>query len=340
MRAALIHAPGDMRMGEVPQPEIGADHVLVKVHACGVCPSDVRYYAGTSARPMRPPPYVPGHEWSGTVLAVGADVATLAPGDRVAANPRVVCGHCYYCGRGMSNYCENLRRTVRGGFAEYGVGPASNLYKVPDGVSFEEASFAEPLACCINGSSNTGYGFGDTVVVVGAGPIGLIHVQLARAAGSRVISVEPIAQRLEVAARLGAHATVDPTAEDAVARVKALTDGRGANAVVVAVGNKAAAAQALEMTATGAAVNLFAGFHPPQSIELDLNTIHYKQLRLTGSHDFTPHHFRAGLQMMADHTVDLEPLISHRLPLDETKRGFDTVIAREGLKVMVHVDGG
>jgi L-iditol 2-dehydrogenase len=337
VKSALIYAPGDLRLGEVPRQEPGPDDVLVRVHACGVCPSDVRYYAGTSSRPMRPPPYTPGHEWAGTVLSVGANVTTLAPGDRVAANPRVVCGHCYYCGRGMSNYCENLRRTVRGGFAEYGVGPASNIHRIPDNVSFEEASFAEPLACCINGSLNTGYGFGDTVAVVGAGPIGLLHVQLARAAGARVIAVEPIAARLEVAAELGAHATIDPSREDTVARVKALTDGRGANAVVVAVGNKAAAAQALEMTAIGAAVNLFAGFHPPQGLEVDLNTIHYKQLRLTGSHDFTPHHFRAGLQFMADRVVRLEPLISHRLPLEETKRGFDAVIAREGLKVMVQI---
>lgn len=339
MKAALIHAPGDLRVGEVPIHEPGPDDVLVKVHACGVCPSDVRYYAGTRSQPMRAVPYTPGHEWAGTVEAVGANVKNLAVGDRVAANPRVICGHCYYCGRGMSNYCENLRRSVRGGFAEYGVGPASNLYRIPDNVSFETASFAEPLACCINGSLNTGYGFGDTVVVVGGGPIGLIHVQLAHAAGSRVIAVEPIARRLEVASQLGAHFTIDPSKEDAVARVKELTDGRGANAVVVAVGNKAAAAQALEMTAIGAAVNLFAGFHPVQSLDIDLNVIHYKQLHLTGSHDFTPHHFRAALQFMADKTVQLEPLISHRLPLEETKRGFDTVIAREGLKVMVEVNG-
>jgi len=338
VKAALIYAPGDLRIGEVPRHDVGPDDVLVKVHACGVCPSDIRFYAG-EREPMRPPPYTPGHEWSGIVEAVGANVKTLVVGDRVTANPRVVCGQCFYCGRGMSNYCENLRRVVRGGFAEYGVGPASNLYRIPDHVSFEEAAFAEPLACCINGRYNSGYGFGDTVVVVGCGPIGLIHVQLARAAGSRVVAVELIERRLEKAAEVGAHVTINPAREDAVGRVKQLTDGRGANAVVVAIGNKAAAAQALEMAAIGANVNLFAGFYPKQSLDLDLNLIHYKQLKLTGSHDFTPHHFRAGLQLMVDRTVRLEPLISHRLPLEETKRAFDTVLAREGLKVMVHLNG-
>lgn len=136
MKAALIHAPGDLRVGEAPRPELGPGDVAIKVAACGVCPSDVRYYQGTRAQPMRPPPYVPGHEWAGTIEAVGPEVTGLAVGDRVVANPRVVCGHCYYCGRGISNYCQNLKRTVRGGFAEYGAGPASNIYKVPDGLSF------------------------------------------------------------------------------------------------------------------------------------------------------------------------------------------------------------
>jgi len=336
MRAALVYGPGDLRIGEAPDHNYGPNEVLIRIEACGVCPSDVRFYAGTGGSHARRIPYTPGHEWAGVVEAVGAEVEGFAPGDRVVPNWRVICGHCYYCGRGQSNKCLNIQYgKVRGGFAEWGVSPASNLYKIPNGTTFEEAAFAEPLACCLNGNQNTHITPGDDVVVIGTGPIGLMHVQLAKAVGARVIAVDRIASRLEMAAKLGASEVIDGSADDPVAKVKKLTEGRGANGVIVAVGSGTASQQAIEMAGINAYVNLFAGFYPPVSIPVDLNTVHYKQLKLTGSHDFTPFHFRTAVKYIADKTVRVEPLISHRLPLAETKKGFDTVIAREGLKVMI-----
>jgi L-iditol 2-dehydrogenase len=337
MRAALVYAQGDLRPGEAEKPKPGPNEVLIRIEVCGVCPSDVRFYAGTGGHAPRHLPYTPGHEWAGVIEELGEGITGFAVGDRVVPNWRVICGSCYYCGRGMSNYCQNIQHgKVRGGFAEYGAAPVSNVYKIPDGTTFEEASFAEPLACCLNGNENTRIRMGDDVVVVGTGPIGLLHIQLAKAAGGRVIAVDRIASRLEMASKLGASAVIDGSVEDPIARIKSLTDGRGANAVIVAVGSGEAAKQALEMTCIGASVNLFAGFYPPTTFPLDPNIIHYKELNLTGSHDFEPYHFRTALKFISDKTVRVEPLISHRLSLEETKQGFDAVIGRQGLKVMIH----
>ena len=202
MKAARLYGPRDLRVESVPDPRPGPGEALIRIHACGVCPSDLRSYLGS--RPggaSRAGPRTPGHEWAGEIVALGerhggeageGEVAEGAPpdgeprlqvGDRVVADPRYVCGRCYQCRRGVFNYCERLQRIVRGGFAEYGVSPLSQLRRLPDHVSYEEASFCEPLACVVNGNEMTPMRLGDDVVIVGAGPIGLMHLQLARARG-------------------------------------------------------------------------------------------------------------------------------------------------------------
>lgn len=339
MRAAQLYGSGDLRVEQVERRQIEADdEVLIRIHACGICPSDLRAYTGARAG-FRPFPYIPGHEWAGEVVELGSAVEGFSIGDRVVPSWRVVCGKCYYCNRGLHNYCENLQYgRVRGGFAQYGVAPAESLLKIPDGVSYQAASFCEPVACCINGSLASRVHFGDDVVIVGAGPIGLIHLQLAKHQGARVISSELIAERLTVAQELGADELVDAGEVDPVERVKELTEGRGANVVIVAVGARRAAEQALEMAGIGASVNFFAGTYPAVEIPFDPNLVHYKQLALTGSHDFTPDHFRSALRFIEIGTVRVSPLISDELALDETKRGFDTVAGRQGLKVIINIE--
>jgi L-iditol 2-dehydrogenase len=337
MKAARLHGIGDLRVERVERPVIMADdEVLIRIHACGICPSDIRPYTGIRSS-SRDGAYTPGHEWAGEVLAVGAGVKDFSPGDRVVPSWRVVCGVCHYCKRGAHNRCENLARgRVRGGFAEYGVAPAVSLLKIPDSVSFAEASFCEPVACCVNGSLESDIAFGDNAVIVGAGPIGLIHLQLAKHSGARVIVSDLIPERLEKARGLGADATILASAEDPVERVKALTGGYGADVIIACVGAPPALHQALDMADYGATINFFAGTYPPTILEIDPNFIHYRQVRLTGSHDFTPYHFETALRFIETGTVKVQPLISHDLPLDQVKRGFDVVAGREGLKVMIH----
>ena len=339
MKAARLYGVGDLRVEEVERPAIAAgDEVLIRIHACGICPSDLRAYTGLRP-PGRPTPYTPGHEWAGEVVAVGEAVEGFAVGDRVVPSWRVVCGRCIYCLRGMHNFCQNLARDrVRGGFAGYGVAAAESLLKIPAGVSYQEASFCEPLACCINGSLDSDIQFGDDVVVIGGGPIGLLHLQLARHSGARVTVSDLLPERLQEAVELGADSTIDAGREDPVRRVQELTDGRGADVVIVAVGAPRALEQALQMAGLGGTVNFFAGTYPPATLALDPNLIHYKQIRLTGSHDYTPYHFRTALRFVEMGTVRVAPLISHALPLAQVKEGFDVVAGREGLKVMITMD--
>jgi L-iditol 2-dehydrogenase len=260
-------------------------------------------------------------------------------GDRVAPEWRAICGECYYCNRGIFNYCQNMQRDkVKGGFYGYGVSTARYMRLIPDGMSYEEAAFAEPLACCINGSQESNITVGDDVVIIGAGPIGLQHLQLARHKGARVIISDFIESRLEKAKELGADDTINPGKEDAVERVKELTDGRGANVVIAAIGTTEVAKTAIEMAGMCATVNFFAGTYPPGEIPLDPNVVHYKQLILTGSHDFTPHHFTTGLKLIQHGIVKVKPIISHVMPLEDIATAFDIVAEREGLKVIIKME--
>ncbi|HET7769159.1 MAG TPA: zinc-binding dehydrogenase [Chloroflexota bacterium] len=340
MRAARLYGPRDLRIEELDVPQPGPGEALIRIEACGVCPSDVRGYLGTRATTSSGP-RTPGHEWAGTIEALGPDTESdvFTVGTRVAADWRMVCGRCYQCRRGVFNYCEQLTRGVRGGFTQQGVAPLTQLRTIPDHVSFEQAAFAEPLACVINGNEMTPMRLGDDVVIVGAGPIGLLHLQLAKNRGARCIVSDPIAARLEVAKQLGAHDVVDASAGDPVAQVKALTEGRGADAVIVAVGATEPSRQALEMAAISGKVNYFAGAYPPAVLDFDTNLVHYRQLVVTGSHDFTPHHFSAALKLISFGIVQVEPLISHRFTLEGTKDAFELAAARGGLKAMVAPHG-
>ncbi len=352
MRAARLYGIRDLRVEVVEDPRPGPGEALICIRACGVCPSDVRGYIGARHDAGPALPRTPGHEWAGGVEALGPPLeeAAGAPsvrvdeskgeppiqvGDRVVADWRYVCGRCYQCRRGVFNYCENLRRIVRGGFAQYGVAPLSQLRRIPDNVSFEEASFTEPLACVLNAHSGTRIDMGDNVVITGAGPVGLLHTQVALRRGGRVIVSDPMASRLEAASRLGAHDVIDASAGDPAERVKELTEGRGADCVIVAVGAAEPIRQALQMGAINGRVNLFAGTYPPVELPFDPNLVHYRQLVVTGSHDFTPHHFSIALKLIQYGIVRVEPLISHRFQLEDVREAFEATANRGGLKAMV-----
>jgi L-iditol 2-dehydrogenase len=347
MKAARLYGVRDLRVEEIPDPAPGPGEALIRIHACGVCPSDLRAYLGSrSGSSASNLPRTPGHEWTGVVVALGEPADTGADGvplpaievgQRVVADWRQVCGRCYQCRRGVFNYCENLRRGVRGGFAGYGIAPLSQLRVIPDNVSFEEASFSEPLACVIQAHGYTEIKLGDDVVIVGAGPIGLLHLQIARNRGARVIVTDLIAARLQKALELGAHEVVDASETDPVAHIKEVTGGRGADAVIVAVGGAKPIHQGLEMAAINGWVNAFAGTYPADEMPVDPNLIHYRQIRFTGSHDFTPHHFSTALKLIQYGIVRVTPLISHRFPLDEVREAFETTANRSGLKSMVHM---
>ncbi len=335
-KAAVLYAPRDVRVEDMDVRQPSSDQALIKIKACGVCPTDVRSYTGMRKGSY---PRTLGHEWVGEILETGSDFSGFNMGDRVVPDWRVVCGKCYYCRRGIFNYCQDTHNeNVSGGFREYGVSIASNLRIITDNVSYEEASFTEPLACCINGNRNTNISTGDDVLIIGSGPIGMLHTQLAKHNGARVIISDPIESRLEMAKELGADDTINPSKEDTIERVKELTEGRGANAVIVAVGTTETARLGIEAAAICGSVNFFAGTYPQGEIALDPNVIHYKQIVLTGSHDFTPHDFTIALKLIEYGIVKVKPILSHVISLDDVASAFETVANREGLKVVVKMD--
>ena len=346
MKAAILYGPRDLRVEEIEAPVTGENGVLIRIRVCGICPSDVRYYTGDKRDATYP--WRPGHEWVGEVLEVGPEVERFQPGDRVAAFFQVVCGMCRNCQRGLFNLCltrwgpdgdERLPSIKRGGFAEIGWAVSDALEHIPDNLSWDEASFTEPLACCYNGIKRTPISAGDTVAIVGVGPIGQLLAQLARLRGARVIALDLDPERLALAKQLGVSETIVASEPNAVQQVLDLTHGYGADAVIVAVGSPQAEKSALEMVCQGGCVSFFAGTYPSTTIPVDPNLIHYKQLWVTGSFHYGPGDFRTALDLLSGGQVQVTPLVSHRLPLDEIVEGFEIVANRRGRKALIHCSG-
>ncbi|HSR30058.1 MAG TPA: alcohol dehydrogenase catalytic domain-containing protein [Anaerolineae bacterium] len=345
---ALILEDGKFIIREGPIPEPGPGEVVVKVAACGICGTDLNLFIGKRPRGWKISfPFQMGHELSGVIQAVGAGVPDepgLRIGDRVVQDGRLPCGHCRYCRRGHENLCINQGYTA-GGFAQYAVYPYQNLLTVPDNVDLVEAAFAEPLACCINGNNKLANvplgGFG---VVIGAGPIGLLHVQLLKSRGLQVIAIDLQENRLDVARSLGAKHVIKARksyeADDAlIDRVIELSGGFGADVVVTAAGlDPSVLEEALAMSAKQGQILYFAATLS-DPVTLNLDVIHYKELALIGTHDSTRADYEKALAMMQSGNMDLSPIISHRYPLEEIYDAFDFARQRKGLKVMVVNEG-
>ena len=334
MKAARLYGQNDLRVEDVDDPRPGPGEAVIGIAASGVCPSDIRSYTGAGS--AKRDPWTPGHEIAGTVTALGdGDTGGFAVGDRVAVDWRGVCGRCHECLRGAANFCENLVKLPIAGFAESTVIPTRQLHRVPDGLGFEAASFCEPLACVVNAHRALTVPLTSNLLVVGAGPIGLLHTQVARARGARVIVADMKKDRLAVASALGAHDVVDASGGDTREQVRALTGGRGADAVVVTVGAPAVITEAFGYAARNGQVNLFAGTHPKGAVDLNPDVPHYDQIAITGSHDFIPADFDTALRLLALGYVDTAPLISHRFPLDQVVDAFETTRAQIGLKSLI-----
>jgi L-iditol 2-dehydrogenase len=278
-----------------------------------------------------------GHEVAGTVVEVGENVTNVNLGDRVVPDGRLICGYCYYCRRGMFSACEN-QGYFSGGLAQYSNYPFQNLTKIPEGVSLEEAAFAEPLACVINGQSKLEVPYGSVAVVIGDGPIGLLHIQLLRHQGAFTVMVGLLEHRLAVARELGANVVIDAGQEDVEQVVREVSDGRGADIVVNAVGKAAVLKQAIDLAARRGQVLYFAATLEP-TVELDLDLIHYKELRLIGSYDSIVAQYEQALAMIKAGIINVEAMISHRLPLEEVQAGYELARKQEGVKVLIIHEG-
>jgi L-iditol 2-dehydrogenase len=344
VKVVRFYAPGDVRIEEVNEPTPGPGDVLLRIRACSTCGTDVKIFRFGHHHIV--PPRVMGHEIAGEIVAVGAEVAGWVPGDRVQVIAAIPCGQCPDCRRGRMTVCpnqESMGYHYDGGFAELMVVPAKvlaveGLNRIPAGVSFAEASVAEPLACVLNGQLLARVGEGDDVVVVGSGPIGCLHVRLARSRGAaRVFLVDLNADRLAMAADLvRPDATVVGSDVDVVEAVHKLTDGRGADVIITAAASGTAQEQALRMAAPQGRISLFGGLPKDNPIiALDSNLVHYRELTVVGASGSSPAHNAAALQLIATGAVPVADLITHRLPLADALSAFDLVAQGTAIKVTV-----
>ena len=253
MKAAVYHGPGDLRVEEVPVRKLKDNEVKIQVKYCGICGTDIHIFHGDGGCCDVTPPLVPGHEFSGVVAEVGAGVKTVKVGDRVTGDPNDMCGECYFCKNGMQHFCKNnigIGTTVDGGFAEYVIMREKQVYKVSDDLSFIEAAMTEPISCCLHGIDLCNIKAGDTVLVIGGGPIGMIMMQLAKNAGaSKVIMSEPVEEKREQALKLGATKTIDPLHEDVEAVLAEYCEN--VNVVIECVGNVHTQADAVRLCILG-----------------------------------------------------------------------------------------
>lgn len=344
MKAAVLRAPQVLEVGDIETPEAGPGELILSVRAATVCGTDLRILSGKKTKGVRFPSII-GHEFAGVVVQTGSGVTAFKNGDRVCMDPVIPCRACSYCKAGLENVCLNRQAMgyeFDGGFAEFVRIPAialtsGNVFKMPNGMSFEAAALSEPLACCINGQKNAQVGLGDSVLIMGAGPIGLMHAALAKTAGARqVIISEPNASRRQAALERGVNHACDPMKESLLDFVKQRTDGLGADVVILAIGVPALANEALSIVRKGGRVNLFAGFSQGDMSSIDVNLIHYNEITVTGASALTRQGYELALHMLSSGQIDATSLITHRYAVADCMAAFEAASNGSALKVAIH----
>lgn len=335
MKAAVFYEPMDLRVEDVPEPDIAADEVLVEVAACGFCGSDVEYYYGKSpvGTPDGKGPLILGHEFSGRIVALGpiAERYGLREGDRVAVNPIQSCNACMPCRAGRPQFCTNLSVlgvTTNGGFAKYARTKAAHAYKLPPSLTDEQGAFVEMLSAAVNAVRKADVQLGEFVVVYGPGPVGLSMVQLLKSRGARVAVVGTRDYRLNLARELGADYTFKATDGSIAEQVQAANDGALADKAIVATGSMEANQEALAVTGPGSTV-VYMGVTPPEAkVEVPMlaSLIQDKTIRFSL---WYPYQWPTTLQVLADAKVDTGKIITHRADLEGISAAIERVVNRE-----------
>lgn len=345
MLAAVYHGPNDLRIEEVPVPEIGPGELLIKVLSASICGTDIRIIHGNHRMYSSGTVRIPGHEVVGNIDKVGEGLASFIVGERVFIAPNMGCGHCEQCVSGNNNLCSNydaLGVTMDGGFAEYMRVPANsiqqgNVIKIGDSVDSAVAALMEPFACVLRGQNALHIKPGEVVLIIGAGPIGVMHTKLAKLRGAgRVIVSEPMADRAAQVKRMGADRVVNPIEEDLKAVIAEESKGRGADVIIVAAPVHAAQESALQLAAIGGRINLFGGLPKDRpNINFNSNLVHYKELIVTGTTACSTNDCWQAAQIANSGQVDLTDLVSQRFPLKDAVAAFAAAEDRKSLKIVL-----
>jgi L-iditol 2-dehydrogenase len=321
---------------ELKQPT--GSQVLIKVDSCAICTLEQRMYSGVIKRY----PFAGGHEISGTVKAVGDQVTALKPGDKVAARLLNSCGECYYCRTGHEGHCVvSFKANVHegfggpGGFSEYMLLNAKALFKMADDIDLTYAALSEPLACCVHSINNAKIELGNDVVVIGNGIMGAFHIQLAKLRGARVIVCEVDEDRLALAEKVGADIVINSAKTDAIARVKELTDGRGADVVFCTAALPKLADDAIKMAGKFGRVVMYSSFPANKPVELDVNAVHSSEINITGALNSNLSEFMAATRLLSFKMIDPSLLVTETVPFEKITYAFERAIDPKTYRIVV-----
>ena len=341
MKAVVFHGLKQISVDEIPTPEVGEGEALIKVKAAAICATDLRIFRGEKNAKENT---ILGHELAGEIVQVGNNVKDIKVGDRVGFYPVIADGRCEFCLKGFRNRCVN-RKTIgidlNGGFAEYFLVPKEavnlgNIVRLPDNVSYEEASLLEPVSTVINSIERLDIGYGDNVLIVGSGPMGLIHVMMSKLKGAaNIIVSDLVEERLNVARELGATGTINPKRMDLAKETGMLTENLGINIAILTIGIPGVVEQLLDIVQPQGKISLFAGGGKTYMSNIDLNKIHYKELTLTASQNATPDQFKKGLRMIASKNLDIKKIVTHTFTLSNAVEAFNIRDELKALKVIL-----
>lgn len=326
MKAAVFHNQYNIKIEDIQLRSLEPGEVLVKVRACGVCGTDVHIYEGAEGSATVAPPVILGHEFSGEIHEVAGGVKDLKPGDRVCIDPNIFCGTCHYCRNGNVHLCQRLNAigvTRHGGFAEYCIVPETQAYKLPDNVSFKEGAMGEPIACCLHGLDLCDIHTGDTVLIIGGGTIGLIMLQLVKAAGaSRIFVSEPVEEKRNLALSLGADLVVNPQTEDFSNFISENTID-GVDVSIECVGLRQTVENAIAAACRGGNVMLFGLTHPDCQVPIKPLDVFKRELTIRSSF-INPFTQARAVELLGSGRVSVRELITKTLPIDKIEEAFSS----------------
>lgn len=339
MWAARLYGPNDLRLEEVAIPEPKADEVLIRVHRCGICGTDLHLAKGNFPTPNLP--LILGHEFSGTVEALGSNVSSLEVGNRVVADINIACGRCVFCRKGAKLFCPNVRQLGvhdSGGLAEFVVAPAGNIYVLPASISLDSAAYVEPLACAIHGQDRIGINSGDVVLIIGGGPMGLAHTILSRSNGAACVVVsEPDEKRRNLALKLGADMVIDPTNEDLDSTLRAVSGGIGPDVVIEAVGSIRTYESSVAVVRRGGKVLAYGAAPQDAYMQLRPFDVYAKELTIVGSYAGTYDTWPRAISLIDGGRFDPSSIVDSVRPLAETVDAIKG-LERDRSIVKVHIE--
>lgn len=338
MKAAVYYGRHDLRVTEVDEGPIADNEVRLNVKYCGVCGTDIHIYEGEGGSAAVTPPTIIGHEVSGIVTSIGKNVKNVKVGDRVTVDPNEQCGECYFCRNAMGHFCQNLLgygTTCPGGFAEYETVRAKQVFKIPDNLSYETAALTETLSCCLNGIDLCKIRPGQTVLIIGAGPIGLLMLQLAKIAGAgKIIVSEIVPEKRALALKYGANIVIDPLNEDIGALLSA--NSKNVSCVIECAGTVKTIEQAIKYAGKGATVMMFGLVAPDATATIKPYEFFQKEIKLTSSF-INPYTFDRAIEILALGKVKVDEIITDIIPLDRINEVFEDSSYRRHGKILIKI---